>query len=151
MTAKRPQSLHEALPSLWRILSRLWPYFRGSFLSILACMGALLLATALRLVEPWPLKIIFDRIIRVGHGRGDAGAFFLDFQALSNSTLLALAALAVLVVIGCRAMADYVVAVGFARSPTGASARSAPTCTAICLSCLFPFTTVLAAGTSPSG
>ena len=115
MTAKRPQSLHEALPSLWRILSRLWPYFRGSFLSILACVGALLLATALRLVEPWPLKIIFDRIIRVGHGRGEPTAFFLDFQALGNSTLLALAALAVLVVIGCRAMADYVVAVGFAR------------------------------------
>ena len=51
MTAKRPQTLHEALPGLWRILRRLWPYFRGSSLSILACLGILLLATALRNIK----------------------------------------------------------------------------------------------------
>jgi ATP-binding cassette subfamily B protein len=115
MTAKRHQTLHEALPGLWRILRRLWPYFRGSSLSILACLAVLLLATALRLLEPWPLKIIFDRIIRVGHGRAERVPFFVDLQAVDDTTLLALAVLAVVVAIGCRALADYAVAVGFAR------------------------------------
>src|SRR5207245_318194 len=115
LPGKRPRTLHAALPGLWRILRRLWPYFRGSSLSILACLAVLLLATALRLLEPWPLKIIFDRIIRVGHGRAERVPFFVDLHAFDDTTLLALAVLAVVVAIGCRALADYAVAVGFAR------------------------------------
>jgi len=115
MSGKRPQSLHEALPGLWRVLRRLWPYFRESFLPIVACLGALLLATALRLVEPWPLKFVFDHILRAGHGRGGRVSVFHDLEGFDNSTLLALAALAVLVVICGRALADYAVDVGFAR------------------------------------
>jgi ATP-binding cassette, subfamily B, bacterial len=115
MSGKRPESLHEALPGLWRVLRRLWPYFRGSLASILACLGALLLATGLRLVEPWPLKFVFDRILRVTHGRTGHVAFLPDLGSFGDSTLLVLAAAAVLVVIGCRALADYAVAVGFAR------------------------------------
>src|SRR5262249_55484843 len=129
MTVKRPQTLHEALPGLWRILRRLWPYFRGASLSIMTCLAVLLLATGLRLLEPWPLKIIFDRIIRVGHGHAERAPLFFDLQAFDSTTLLALAVLAVVVAIGCRALADYTAAVGFAGSPTGASARFAPICT----------------------
>jgi len=58
----RPESLPKSLPSLWRILSHFWPQIRKHRLLIVVSWTALLAEVCLRLLEPWPLKVIFDTL-----------------------------------------------------------------------------------------
>ena len=108
----RPAKLKESLPGLAHILRRFWPYIRkqrgviaGSFLLLFAGVG-------LRLLEPWPLKIVFDRIIPVERHESLANIPALD--ALDPMTLLVLAAVGIVVIIALRAATDYGYTVGFA-------------------------------------
>lgn len=108
----RPANLRQCLPGLWHMLSRFRPYLRkqrnliaGSL--VLLCSGVLL-----RLLEPWPLKIVFDRVIPVQHRKALADIPALD--SLDPMTLLVLAAVGLVVVIALRAVADYGYTVGFA-------------------------------------
>ena len=103
---------HKTLPGFGRVVKRLWPYMRkqralaaGSTLALLAEIG-------LRALEPWPLKFVFDHVFRA---KNDIRPAVLPaFSALDTSTLLALAALAVVLFIGLRAFASYLSTVGFA-------------------------------------
>jgi len=65
---------------------------------------ALLAEIALRLLEPWPLKFVFDYSFSGRRGPG----------GLAPLTLAALAALGVVLVTGLRALASYSSTVGFA-------------------------------------
>src|SRR5262249_54451885 len=66
---------------------------------------ALLTGVGLRLLEPWPLKIVFDRVLAARHYDGLSAVPFLDdFDPMA---LLAVAALGVVVITGLRALADY--------------------------------------------
>ena len=108
----RPQTLRQSLPGLRRIMHALWPYLRrhrammgGSVLSLLA-------AVALNLLEPWPLKFVFDRVLHQGHG-GRLGRFPV-LDRLDSLEVLAVAAVALVVIVGLRALADYFSTVSFA-------------------------------------
>ncbi len=108
----QPQTLKTSLPSLWRIVQRFWPQIRkqrvllaGSFLAVLAEIG-------LRLLQPWPIKIIFDYVIPVTPEESVTGIPMID--ALNPMTLLTLSALAVIVITSLRAMAAYANKVGLA-------------------------------------
>src|SRR6266852_966596 len=94
----RPQTIQESLPTLWQILRRFRPYVRKQKAVIGASFVALFAEIALRLVEPWPLKLVFDHVIVAKHhGHG-----------------LTIAALAVVTITGLRSLADYLNTVGFA-------------------------------------
>src|SRR2546428_10640781 len=58
----RPESLQKNLPSLWRILGHFWPQIRKHRLLIIGSWTALLAEVGLRLLEPWPLKVVFDTL-----------------------------------------------------------------------------------------
>lgn len=107
----RPQSLSDSLPSLWKVLRAFWPRVRRQGRLASGSVAALFAGVGLKLLEPWPLKWVFDRILPVGPG--STGIASLD--ALDPMTLLAVAALAVVVVTGLRAAAEYSAAVGFAQ------------------------------------
>src|ERR1043166_3611575 len=99
----RPNTLHESLPSLWRIVRYVWPAIRrqraliaGSFLALFAEIG-------LRLLGPWPLKFIFDGVIGATHGRNSLG--IAAIEVLDPMTLISLSALAVVTITGLRALA----------------------------------------------
>ena len=51
------------MPGLQRIVQRFWPHIRKQFRLLVGAFFALLAETALRLLEPWPLKLMFDRVI----------------------------------------------------------------------------------------
>src|SRR5438445_402413 len=109
---KRPQGITEAAPSLWRILRRFSPYIRkrraliaGSFIALFAEIGA-------RLLEPWPLKFVLDRVLGSRPSRGGWHIAIVDH--LHANELLILAAIATVVFSGTRALADYLNTVGFA-------------------------------------
>lgn len=108
----RPKTLHQSWPAARRIGRHCWPHLRQQRALIGGSMAALVGSIFLRLLEPWPLKFIFDRVIAIGPGARPAGPAVLD--ALDAPTLLAVSAAMVVFVTGLRALASYVSTVGFA-------------------------------------
>src|SRR5262245_22791216 len=108
----RPAKLKECLPGLRHILARFRPYIRKQRRLILGSLLLLFAGVGLRLLEPWPLKIVFDRVIPTHHHRALTSIPLLD--AFDPMTLLVLAALAVVVINALRGLADYGYTVGFA-------------------------------------
>src|SRR2546422_493469 len=105
--------LSENLPGLWRISRYFWPYARHYRGLMAGSLAALFAEVALRLMEPWPLKLVFDRLL--GTGKGNRLKFLPDFHELEPITLLTWAALAVVVITGLRALASYWQVLGFAQ------------------------------------
>src|SRR2546425_6219511 len=101
----RPLSLRDSLPGLGRLARRFWPYVRRERPLITVSLLALYAEIGLRLLEPWPLKWVLDRVAGVTRHRGLSRLPFLD--ALDPATLLALSAVAVIVFAGLRALAAY--------------------------------------------
>src|SRR3989442_7977598 len=100
----QPLTLRAALPGLGRLVRRLWPYVQRERPLIVVSLLALYAEIGLRLLEPWPLKVVLDHVVGAGHhGR------WVDrvFAALDPGTLLALAAGAGVAVPGLRALAAY--------------------------------------------
>src|SRR6266699_2821876 len=107
----QPLTLRAALPGLGRLVRRLWPYVRRERPLIVVSLLALYAEIGLRLLEPWPLKVVLDHVVGSGH-RGH----WVDrvLAALDPGTLLALAAVAVVAFAGLRALAAYYNTVGLA-------------------------------------
>src|SRR5207245_1225149 len=105
--------LQKSLPSLWRILLHFWPHIRQYRLLMAGSLLALFAEVGLRLLEPWPLKFVFDHIIGSNTKRG--AAFLSRFESVDAMTLLTCAAVAVVVITALRAVASYWETIGFAQ------------------------------------
>ncbi|CAN5711850.1 ABC transporter ATP-binding protein [soil metagenome] len=96
--------------SLWRTVytfrRHLVKQWRLAGLAMLSLLGEV----ALRLLEPWPLKFVFDRIFAAGTPLVDP----VGIDAVPSTLLLALCAIGLLAVTGLRALASYRSTVGFA-------------------------------------
>jgi ATP-binding cassette, subfamily B, bacterial len=108
----RSTKWRQMLPGLRRIFRHLRPHLGPERGLIVGAVAALLLATVFRLAEPWPLKFILDRVIPAGGA--DTGSGIAVVDALSSSQLLAACAVGVVLVIGLRALAQYLSTIGFA-------------------------------------
>jgi ATP-binding cassette subfamily B protein len=106
-----PQSLKKSLPGLFRIIGRFRPYILKEWPRIIVSLSALFAGIGLRLLEPWPLKIVIDNVI--GREPWDRLWVFSSLGALEPALLLGFAAVALIVIVGLRALADYLNAVGF--------------------------------------
>lgn len=109
----RPHSVKESLPGLWRIARYFWPQLGRYRWLICGSICALLLEVSLRLVEPWPLKVVFDSVL--GFSSRPNGKASLHWEQTDPDTLLGLAAIAVVAVTSLRAVASYWSTVGFAQ------------------------------------
>jgi ATP-binding cassette subfamily B protein len=108
----RPQTLHQSLPSLWRIGRRFWPYLGRQRRLVAGSLLALFAEVGLRLLEPWPLKFVFDHFFATGEAAGRPGIPLLE--AIDPSVQLTLLAMAVVLITGLRALVTYFNTVGFA-------------------------------------
>ncbi|NCJ06255.1 ATP-binding cassette domain-containing protein [Synechococcales cyanobacterium C] len=108
----RPQTIQEIAPGLWQIMRRFSPYIRQEWGLVVGALVALLAQVGLRLLEPWPLKFVFDRVIPTAPSGGASGLPWLD--GLSPTVLLWGCAIALVSFTGLRALADYSSTVGFA-------------------------------------
>jgi len=106
----RPLTARQSPPSLWRIVRYFWPHLRGQWLVVLASVGALLAEVALQLLEPWPLKLVLDRVL--GSPKSVSGPSFVN--ALDPTIILTLVAIGLVAITGLRALASYANTVGFA-------------------------------------
>jgi ATP-binding cassette subfamily B protein len=109
----RSQKLKDNLPGLWRISQYFWPHARQYRGLMAASLVALVAEIGLRLLEPWPLKLVFDRVI--GQGKSDRLSFLPKLDGLEPMQLLGWAALGVVIITGLRALASYWQTVGFAQ------------------------------------
>src|SRR5262245_47175113 len=102
----------ESLPGLRRFLRHLGPSLRKQRLLLAGSLLAVVAEVGFRVLEPWPLKVIFDRLFR-----GQHHAHLLDLPALDGldpATLITLAAVAIVLLMGLRALAAYGNTIGFA-------------------------------------
>ena len=105
--------LRERLPGLWRIPKYFWPHARKYTGLIALSMLALFAEVGLRLMEPWPLKLVFDRILQANAKQ--SLPFIAGLEHVDPLTLLSMAAVAVVVITGLRAVASYWQTIGFAQ------------------------------------
>ncbi|MBW4468327.1 MAG: ABC transporter ATP-binding protein/permease [Pegethrix bostrychoides GSE-TBD4-15B] len=82
---KHTASIKETLPGMGRILKRFAPQIQKQRLLLTISLLGLLAETLLRLLEPWPLKIIFDHILLPGV---DQPAFTLPLLGIVSPILL---------------------------------------------------------------
>lgn len=57
------KSFTDSLPGIQAIAYRFWPHIRKQSHLLIGAFFALLAETGLRLLSPWPLKLMFDRVI----------------------------------------------------------------------------------------
>jgi len=107
-----PKSLRGVAASLRRILVRVWPHLRRQRAAIGISSFALFAEVLLRLLEPWPLKFIFDLVTGYAPAAGAPGAS--GVLSSEGTALLVACALAIPLITGLRALAAYWNSVGFA-------------------------------------
>ncbi len=109
----KPPTLKKSLPGLWRVLRHFWPQTRKHHWLIFSSCTALVLEVAFRLLEPWPLKIVFDHVL--GKSRNPHGFRVSFFDIFDPITLLAAMATCAVALTALRALAGYWTTVGFAK------------------------------------
>jgi ATP-binding cassette subfamily B protein len=109
----RPQSLPQAWPGLKRSFEHFWPYLRQYRLLLIGALLALLAEVALRALEPWPLKYIFDHLF-AGKHHSRLPSLPTALEGMSPAAFLTIAVLAIVVLTGLRVLADYASTIGFA-------------------------------------
>jgi ATP-binding cassette subfamily B protein len=108
----RPKKIRDMFPSLWRVSRRFWPHMRQHRRLMIVSLLALFAEIGFRILEPWPLKLIFDRIIPTAPAGGKSGIPVID--KLDPMILLTLSAIAIVAIVWLRALASYSNQVGFA-------------------------------------
>ena len=107
---RKKKTIQESVPTLRQILVRFWPLIRRQRLLIAGSGLAMFGEVAFRLLEPWPLKFVFDRLIPPAESAVTGGWI----GNIGSGTLLLLCALAVVVFTALRASMVYIRRVGFA-------------------------------------
>ncbi len=110
MARRKPRNLRESVPGFRRLGHHVLPHLRPERGPLLIGMLALLAEVAFRLLEPWPLKVVIDGVVRA---RGaDIGGRSSD----DLTTVFLLASLALLAITLLRAGASYLSTLAFALS-----------------------------------
>jgi ATP-binding cassette, subfamily B, bacterial len=104
------------IPGIGRIVQKFLPQIRKQRTLLTVSFLALLAETAMRLLEPWPLKFIFDRIILPGFRPDAIGIPFLN--TLSPLVLLTVLTLALVAIAFLRGAAAYSSTAGMAIAAT---------------------------------
>jgi ATP-binding cassette, subfamily B, bacterial len=98
-------------PGLWRTVRRFRRPLLKRWQLVAASLASLVAEVGLRLLEPWPLKIVFDHVFAVGGATQTAP---LGLDRLDPMALVAACSLGLLLVTVGRAAASYGSTVGFA-------------------------------------
>ncbi len=107
------RSLRRALPGFVQVTKRFTPYLHEQRLLIAGSFVALLGEVVFRMLEPWPIKFIFDHLFHTKRHGGSTLFSFVD--RLDPSLIILGSSLAIVVITGFRAIFDYANVIGFAR------------------------------------
>jgi ATP-binding cassette subfamily B protein len=118
---KKTVPLKEVIPGLVGLTRAFWPQIRARGHLIALSGLALLCAVGARLLEPWPLKLIFDWIIVPSDPDPiPENAFLLHtLDPVSDvGMLLAILAFTFIAIAGIRVLSEYLASVGMALAAT---------------------------------
>jgi len=101
----RPESLKQSVPGVWQLIRYLRPYIRHHRLLLAGSFSALFVGVVMRALEPWPLKFVIDYVIVPAAGAGTAPASVLS--GYNPLLLVGACALAIILILGLRALATY--------------------------------------------
>jgi ATP-binding cassette subfamily B protein len=110
---KRRRTFSESLPGLRHLVVYFGPRLRKQHRLVAGTMMALFAEVVLATLEPWPLKLIFDHVL--GTQRKGRSYVSVALAAFDVSTIIAVSALAIILISGLRALAEYASTIGFAR------------------------------------
>ncbi|MDJ0690805.1 MAG: ABC transporter ATP-binding protein [Xenococcaceae cyanobacterium MO_188.B32] len=114
--SRRPKSLQESIPGIKQIIDRFWPQIsQQGWLLTISVIG-LFVEIFARLLVPWPMKLIFDRILIPGNTDSTLNLPILD--ELSPIMLLSVLAFGVVAVTALRSGAAYLSLVGMTLAAT---------------------------------
>ncbi|MEM8720024.1 MAG: ABC transporter ATP-binding protein [Cyanobacteria bacterium P01_G01_bin.39] len=116
MKKKRPQNIKQGISGMSRIFSHFMPQIRLQSRLIAISFVALIAETVFRLLEPWPLKFIFDEIIYKGFDVKSLKVHFLD--NLNSMGLLGILACGLVFIALMRGTMAYVSTAGMAVAAT---------------------------------
>lgn len=119
--SRKTVPLKEILPGLLHLGQVFWPQIRAQRKLINLSLLALLLSIAARLLEPWPLKFMFDWIIMPAStpAVGEKTLWTKAPEFIQDAgTLLTVLALAFVAITALRAICEYYSRVGMAISAT---------------------------------
>jgi ATP-binding cassette, subfamily B, bacterial len=100
----KEKELKGVIPGVLRIFRKFSPYIRQQRVLISGSFLALLFETGLRLLEPWPLKYVFDYILIPAHNNSPNVTNTYGFSPVG---LLTLSAAAIVVISGVGSIAAY--------------------------------------------
>ena len=101
----RPKNLRQSMPGLRRFARHFWPYIKEQKWLVGASLLGLFGQTLLRLLEPWPLKYIIDRLVYPEGGSTDKElAILSDFE---TGTYFAILAIALVSITALRSLVTY--------------------------------------------
>lgn len=107
----RSTSLKETLPGLGHVMTQFAPYLRPYRLELGGGIFALVLATAMKLLEPWPLKFVVDSVLHPGRtGLGIPPTLnlgFVTFDLSQPQVLVGVCAVSLFLVISFKALFQY--------------------------------------------
>ena len=107
------KNLRQTLPGARRVFLRFWPLVRQQRGAVAAACAALVAGVALRLLEPWPLKFVFDRVLQTETRRGGRLPDLPVMRDWDPTSVLAASAVGLVVIVGLRALSDYLSTVLF--------------------------------------
>lgn len=113
---KRPQNLKEAILGIKRVIKHFFPQIRKQGGLIAISFLALLAETGIHLLEPWPLKFIFDEIIFKGFQVENLRVPILDQLSVVN--LLTILVIALIIISVLKGTMAYVSTAGMAVAAT---------------------------------
>ncbi|MEO1561411.1 MAG: ABC transporter transmembrane domain-containing protein, partial [Cyanobacteria bacterium J06632_19] len=112
MASQKPQNIKAALPGISKILQRFAPQIRKQQGLLTMSFFGLMAEIILHLLEPWPLKLIFDYILV-----DDFKAKISQLPLLSGFTpvtLITIFSFSLIAIVGLRACAAYFSVYGMA-------------------------------------
>jgi ATP-binding cassette, subfamily B, bacterial len=121
MRRRRPTTLRASASEIRRLFHHLRPYLPEQRALIVGAALALISAAVMRLAEPWPLKLVIDRVISVKPGKGLTGIELID--QMPPTSLLVLCAVMAVGATAIRALMEYVSTIGFALAGSRVLAR----------------------------
>lgn len=100
---KKPIKKNKFMPKAWQVLLKFSPYILQHKFLISGSLFALILETGLRLLEPWPLKYVFDHILIPAHSNSAAEIHY----GMSPMLLLTLLAISIVAIASLSSITSY--------------------------------------------
>jgi len=107
----KTKPLKQSIPGLWDLLKFMRPYTRRHRPLIAGSFLALFAGVLMRAFEPWPLKMVIDHVILPIVPQTATGEWIASLQPL---TVVAGSSLALILILGLRALSNYWQKIGFA-------------------------------------